>query len=110
MGSMHTGIEDRSKHLPELAAYFAERAEGGVGLSVTGGYAPNWHGWLLPFGSLMTSRSLADKHRIVTDAVHEHDGKIALQILHAGRYGYHPFKRAASSINRRSRRSDARRR
>ncbi len=97
MGSMHTGMEDRAKHLPELAAYFAERAEGGVALSVTGGYAPNWHGWLLPFGSLMTSAKLADKHRIVTDAVHEHDGKIALQILHAGRYGYHPFKRAASA-------------
>ncbi|WP_332644106.1 NADPH-dependent 2,4-dienoyl-CoA reductase [Aeromicrobium sp.] len=97
MGSMHTGLEDRAKHLPELAAYFAERARGGVALSVTGGYAPNRHGWLLPFGSLMTSKKLADKHRLVTDAVHEHDGKIAMQILHAGRYGYHPFKRAASS-------------
>ncbi len=97
MGSMHTGLEDRAKHLPELAAYFAERAKGGVALSVTGGYAPNRHGWLLPFGSLMTSTKLADKHRLVTDAVHEHDGKIAMQILHAGRYGYHPFKRAASS-------------
>ena len=97
MGSMHTGLEDRAKHLPELAAYFAERAKGGVALSVTGGYAPNWHGWLLPFGSLMTSEKLADKHRLVTDAVHEHDGKIAMQLLHAGRYGYHPFKRAASS-------------
>jgi len=98
MGSMHTGMEDRAKHLPELAAYFAERAKGGVALSVTGGYAPNWHGWLLPFGSLMTSKRLADKHRIVTDAVHEHDGKIAMQLLHAGRYGYHPFKRGASTI------------
>jgi 2,4-dienoyl-CoA reductase (NADPH2) len=98
MGSMHTGLEDRAKHLPELAAYFAERANGGVALSVTGGYAPNWHGWLLPAGSLMASTRLADKHRVVTDAVHEHDGKIALQILHAGRYGYHPFKRAASTI------------
>jgi len=98
MGSMHTGLEDRSKHLPELAAYFAERAKGGVALSVTGGYAPNRHGWLLPLGSLMTSKKLADKHRLVTDAVHEHDGKIAMQILHAGRYGYHPFKRGASTI------------
>ncbi len=98
MGSMHTGMEDRVKHLPELAAYFAERAKGGVALSVTGGYAPNWHGWLLPFGSKMTSSRLADKHRVVTDAVHEHDGKIALQLLHAGRYGYHPFKRGASTI------------
>ncbi|MET1038035.1 MAG: NADPH-dependent 2,4-dienoyl-CoA reductase [Aeromicrobium sp.] len=98
MGSMHTGLEDRAKHLPELAAYFAERAKGGVALSVTGGYAPNWHGWLLPFGSQMTSARLADKHRVVTDAVHEHDGKIAMQLLHAGRYGYHPFKHAASTI------------
>ncbi|MRJ75713.1 NAD(P)-binding protein [Aeromicrobium sp. SMF47] len=98
MGSMHTGLEDRAKHLPELAAYFGERAAGGVALSVTGGYAPNWHGWLLPFGSQMTSRRFADKHRIVTDAVHEHDGKIVMQLLHAGRYGYHPFKRAASAI------------
>jgi 2,4-dienoyl-CoA reductase (NADPH2) len=97
MGSMHTGMEDRARHLPELAAYFAARAKGGVALSVTGGYAPNWHGWLLPFGSLMTASRLADKHRVVTDAVHEHDGKIALQLLHAGRYGYHPFKRAAST-------------
>jgi 2,4-dienoyl-CoA reductase (NADPH2) len=98
MGSMHTGLEDRARHLPELAAYFAERAKGGVALSVTGGFAPNWHGWLLPFGSQMTSRRLADKHRLVTDAVHEHDGKIAMQLLHAGRYGYHPFKRGASTI------------
>ena len=60
-------LEDRAKHLPKLAAYFAERAEGGVGLSVTGGYAPNWHGWLLPFGSLMTidaaRRQAPDRHR-----------------------------------------------
>ena len=97
MGSMHTGMEDRAKHLPELAAYFAERAKGGVALSVTGGYAPNWHGWLSPFGSVMTSKRFADKHRIVTDAVHEHDGKIVMQLLHAGRYGYHPFKRSAST-------------
>ena len=97
MGSMHTGMEDRAKHLPELAAYFAERAKGGVAMSVTGGYAPNWHGWLSPFGSVMTSKRFADKHRIVTDAVHEHDGKIVMQLLHAGRYGYHPFKRAAST-------------
>ncbi|WP_456696657.1 oxidoreductase [Aeromicrobium sp. P5_D10] len=98
MGSMHTGLEDRAKHLPELAAYFAERAKGGVALSVTGGYAPNWHGWLLPMGSQMTSKRFADKHRIVTGAVHEHDGKIVMQLLHAGRYGYHPFKRGASTI------------
>ncbi|MDQ3158316.1 MAG: NADPH-dependent 2,4-dienoyl-CoA reductase [Actinomycetota bacterium] len=98
MGSMHTGMEDRAKHLDQLAAYFAERAKGGVALAVTGGYAPNWHGWLLPAGSLMASKRMADKHRVVTDAVHEHDGKIAMQILHAGRYGYHPFQKGASKI------------
>lgn len=98
MGSMHTGMEDRAKHLDELAAYFGERAKGGVALSITGGYSPNWHGWLLPAGSLMASKRMADKHRLVTDAVHEHDGKIAMQLLHAGRYGYHPFQRGASRI------------
>jgi len=97
MGSMHTGMEDRIRHLPELAAYFAERARGGVALSVTGGFAPNREGWLLPFGSLLASRVAADKHRVVTEAVHEHGGKIALQVLHAGRYGYSPFKKAPSS-------------
>jgi 2,4-dienoyl-CoA reductase (NADPH2) len=97
MGSMHTGMEDRAKHLPELAAYFAERAEGGVALSVTGGYAPDWRGWLAPLGSTMASARLADRHRLVTDAVHQHGGKIALQLLHAGRYGYSPFKNGVSA-------------
>ncbi|GAA2894368.1 NADPH-dependent 2,4-dienoyl-CoA reductase [Actinoplanes cyaneus] len=96
MGSMHTKLEDRERDLPKLAAYFAERAKGGVGLMVTGGYAPTWRGWLAPFGSTMATRRHADRHRIVTDAVHEHDGKIILQVLHAGRYGYHPFIQSAS--------------
>jgi 2,4-dienoyl-CoA reductase (NADPH2) len=97
MGSMHTGLEDRSKNYPRLAAYFAERAKGGVGLMVTGGFAPNREGWLLPFASMLTSESAARKHRVITDAVHEHDGKIALKILHAGRYGYHPLCVAPSA-------------
>ena len=100
MGSMHTKLEDRAKDLPKLAAYFAERAEGGVGLMVTGGYAPNWNGWLLPFGSMMTTTGQAKRHRIVTDAVHgagDGDAKILMQILHAGRYGYHPFSVSAST-------------
>jgi 2,4-dienoyl-CoA reductase (NADPH2) len=97
MGSMHTGMEDRAKHLPELAAYFAERARGGAGLIVTGGYAPNVRGWLLPFGSMMTRRRHADRHRLVTDAVHAEGGAIALQILHAGRYGYTPLNVSASA-------------
>ncbi|MBC9226861.1 NAD(P)-binding protein [Aeromicrobium sp. 636] len=97
MGSMHTGLEDHAKDIPKLAAYFAERAKGGVALSITGGFAPSWRGWLLPFGSEMSRKRHADKHRLVTDAVHEHDGKIALQVLHAGRYGYSPFKKGVSS-------------
>ncbi|MDQ6524601.1 NADPH-dependent 2,4-dienoyl-CoA reductase [Nocardioides sp. LHD-245] len=97
MGSMHTGLEDRPWHIDELAAYFAERARGGVGLIVTGGYSPNIRGWLLPFGSQMTTRLNAHRHRRVTDAVHENGGRIALQILHAGRYGYTPFSVSASA-------------
>ncbi|NUR07026.1 MAG: NADPH-dependent 2,4-dienoyl-CoA reductase [Nocardioidaceae bacterium] len=97
MGSMHTGMEDRAKHLPELAAYFAERARGGAGLIVTGGYSPNVRGWLLPFASMMTSRRHADAHRQVTGAVHDEGGAIALQLLHAGRYGYTPLNVSASA-------------
>lgn len=97
MGSMHTGLEDRPWHVDEMAAYFAERARGGVGLIVTGGYAPNVRGWLLPFGSQMTTRMNAHRHQRVTEAVHEHGGRIALQILHAGRYGYTPFSVSASA-------------
>ncbi|HEY0474402.1 MAG TPA: NADPH-dependent 2,4-dienoyl-CoA reductase [Kribbella sp.] len=98
MGSMHTGLEDRAKDLPKLAAYFAERARGGVGLMVTGGYAPNRTGRLTPFGSRLTSRRQALRHRVVTDAVHAEGGLIALQILHAGRYAYHPFSVSASAL------------
>lgn len=98
MGSMHTGLEDRLSDLPKLAAYFAERARGGVGLMVTGGYAPNRTGWLTPFGSTLSTRRQARKHRILTDAVHAEGGKIALQILHAGRYSYHPFSVSASAL------------
>ncbi|MGH2906871.1 MAG: FAD-dependent oxidoreductase [Solirubrobacterales bacterium] len=97
MGSMHTKLEDRASDIPKLAAYFGERARGGAGLIVTGGYAPNRRGWLLPFAGEMTSKRDAKTHRPVTDAVHEHDGKIALQILHAGRYSYHPFSLSASA-------------
>ncbi len=98
MGSMHTGLEDYAWDVPKLAAYFAERAKGGVGLIVTGGYAVNRRGWLKPFAGEMTSRMHAARHRAVTDAVHAHDAKIILQLLHAGRYGYHPFSEGASTI------------
>jgi 2,4-dienoyl-CoA reductase (NADPH2) len=98
MDSMPTGLEDRAKHYPRLAAYFAERAAGGVGLIVTGGIAPNIAGWAKPFaGSLMAPWQVA-RHRKVTEAVHNEGGHICMQILHTGRYGYHPFTVAPSAI------------
>jgi 2,4-dienoyl-CoA reductase (NADPH2) len=96
MGSMHTGLEDRVRDIPALAAYVAARARGGVGLIVTGGFAPDRRGWLKPFASEMTSRLQAMRHLEVTEAVHQEGGAIALQVLHAGRYGYHPFSVSAS--------------
>ncbi|MBF6273661.1 MULTISPECIES: NADPH-dependent 2,4-dienoyl-CoA reductase [Nocardia] len=98
MGSMHTGLEDRAWDTNRLAAYFAERARGGVGLIITGGYAPNREGWLLPLGAKLTIKTEAYRHRAITRAVHAEGGKIALQILHAGRYAYVPFSVSASSI------------
>ena len=98
MGSMHTGLEDNPKHFGRLANYFAERARGGVGLIVTGGFAPNIEGWLSPFGSRLASSRAAQRHRPIVDAVHAEGGRIALQILHAGRYGYHPLSVAPSKI------------
>ena len=98
MGSMHTGLEDRASDFPKLAAYFAERAAGGVGLIVTGGFAPNIVGWLKPFASRMSMPWHPRRHRQVTSAVHAHDGKICLQLLHAGRYAYHPLSVSASKL------------
>jgi 2,4-dienoyl-CoA reductase (NADPH2) len=98
MGSIHTGLEDRARDTGRLAAYFAERARGGVALIITGGYAPNRTGWLLPFGAKLTNRIEARRHRRITTAVHDEGGKIALQILHAGRYSYQPLSVSASSI------------
>ena len=97
MGSMHTGLED-GRDLTKLAAYFRERAEGDVGLMVTGGFAPNIAGWAKPFAGRLTTSGAARRHRVVTEAVHQADGKIALQILHTGRYGYHPLAVAPSRI------------
>jgi 2,4-dienoyl-CoA reductase (NADPH2) len=97
MGSMHTGLEDRAGNAPRLAAYFAERARGGAALMVTGGYAPNNAGTLYPLASKLTTDRETRQHRVVTDAVHEAGGRIALQILHAGRYAYHPYSVSAST-------------
>ena len=98
MGSMHTGLEDRFYNYPKLAAYFGERAKGGVGLIITGGISPNRQGWLLPAGGTMNSLADIPHHRLVTHAVHKYGGKILMQILHAGRYGYQPFVVSASPI------------
>ncbi|MEV6062372.1 NADPH-dependent 2,4-dienoyl-CoA reductase [Nocardia asteroides] len=98
MGSMHTGLEDRAWDTNKLAAYFAERARGGVGLIITGGYAPNRTGWLAPFGGKLTTKSEAYRHRTITKAVHAEGGKIAIQILHAGRYSYMPTSVSASAV------------
>ena len=96
MGSMHLLLEDKAKDLPKLAAFYAERAKGGVGLIVTGGFAMNRTAWLLPMAGKLTTQREAGNHRQITDAVHEHDSKIALQLLHAGRYAYHPLSVSAS--------------
>ncbi|OTG83655.1 NADPH-dependent 2,4-dienoyl-CoA reductase [Acinetobacter sp. ANC 4648] len=98
MGSMHTGLEDRFYNYPKLAAYFGERAKGGVGLIITGGISPNRQGWLLPVGGTMNTLGDVAPHRLVTHAVHKHGAKILMQILHAGRYGYQPFVVSASPI------------
>ena len=98
MGSMHTGLEDRFYHYGKLAAFYRERARGGVGLIVTGGISPNRQGWLLPFGGTLNVAGDVLNHRRVTRAVHEEGGKILLQILHAGRYGYQPLVVSASKL------------
>ena len=98
MGSMHLGLEEEKNGLEKLAAFYAERAAGGVGLIVTGGVSPNRQGWLLPFAARMSHKKHAKEHQVITEAVHQHQGKICLQILHAGRYGYHPFVVAPSAI------------
>jgi 2,4-dienoyl-CoA reductase (NADPH2) len=98
MGSMHTGLEDRAAGYPKLAAYLAERAAGGAGLIVTGGIAPNVAGWVAPFAGKLSTRRELPRHRLVTDAVHAAGGKVCMQILHAGRYAYHPFAVAPSAL------------
>ena len=98
MGSMHTGLEDRAKDYPKLAAYFAERARGGVGLIVTGGIAPNRAGWVAPLAGKLSAGREVHRHKLVTEAVHAEGGKICMQILHSGRYGYHPLAVSASNL------------
>jgi len=98
MGSMHTGLEEEKNGWSKLAAFYEERAKGGVGLIVTGGVSPNIRGRVAPFGGDMTMPWHPKKHKEVTEAVHKYDTKICLQLLHTGRYAYHPFSVSASAI------------
>ncbi len=98
MGSMHTGLEDRADDYPKLARYFEDRARGGVGLIVTGGIAPNVAGWAKPFAGKLTNRRELARHRLVTEAVHGAGGRVCMQILHTGRYAYHPLAVAPSRL------------
>jgi len=98
MGSMHTGLEESQNGFARLAAFYAARARGGVALIVTGGIAPNLVGRLEPRASQLSFAWQVGKHRQVTDAVHAAGGRIAMQILHAGRYAYHPLSVAPSAI------------
>lgn len=98
MGSMHTGLEEHKEGLHKLAAFYEERAKGGVGLIVTGGFSPNLRGRLHPFSAEFSKAKHARAHQVVTEAVHRQGGKIALQLLHAGRYAMHPFAQSASAI------------
>src|SRR6186713_506626 len=98
MRSMHTGLEDRARDFPKLAAYFAARARGGAGLLVSGGIAPNRAGWGFPFAGKLSSAGEVARHQLVTDAVRAEGGKICMQILHTGRYAYHPFAVAPTAL------------
>ena len=98
MGSMHVGLEEAKDGFARMAAFYAERAAGGVGLIVTGGIAPNDRARPMPGGARMTTEEEAAKHRVVTQAVHDAGGKIAMQILHFGRYAYHPELVAPSAL------------
>ena len=98
MGSMHVGLEEAPGGYERMAAFYAERTKGGVGLIVTGGISPNDAGLTFAGGNKLDTRQEAEKHKVVTQAVHDAGGKIALQILHTGRYSYQPDIVAPSAI------------
>jgi 2,4-dienoyl-CoA reductase (NADPH2) len=98
MGSMHTGLEEEKGGFEKLAAFYEARAKGGVGLIVTGGVSPNMRGRIAPFGSELSHFWHVNKHKQVTDAVHKYPTKICLQLLHTGRYAFHPFSVAPSKV------------
>jgi 2,4-dienoyl-CoA reductase (NADPH2) len=105
MGSMHTGLEDIGNSHDRMAAFYAARAKGGVGLIVTGGFAPNQDSIVMQGARSSTTKPRPHKHRVITDAVHAHGGKICVQILHTGRYAYHKRPVAPPRSRRRSIRS-----
>lgn len=98
MGSMHTGLEEGWHNRKRLKAFYEARAKGGTGMIITGGYSPNLRGKLTPISSSFNNFYDVIKHKAYTDVVHQHGGKICLQLLHAGRYAYHPFNQAPSAI------------
>lgn len=98
MGSMHLGLEERPDGFKRMAAFYAERARGGVALIVTGGIGPNPEAAVFAGGALMVSEQDVANHRVVTEAVHAEDGKICMQILHTGRYAYNPKLIAPSAV------------
>jgi len=98
MGSMHTGLEEEKEGFHKLAAFYAARAKGGVGLIITGGIAPDVFGRLAPNSAKLTNEREVRSHKLITEAVHKEGGKICMQILHAGRYAHHPLALAPSSI------------
>ncbi|TLU59994.1 NADPH-dependent 2,4-dienoyl-CoA reductase [Thalassotalea litorea] len=98
MGSMHTGLEEETNGFEKLAAFYEARAKGGVGLIVTGGISPNFRGRVAPMGSELSKFWHVNKHKAITEAVHKYPTKICLQLLHTGRYAYHPFSVSASAI------------
>lgn len=90
MGSMHTGLEESPKHFSRLAAFFRQRVEGGAGLIITGGVSPSDAGRAMPGGAALLTQDDADAHTVIPQAVHDAGGRICLQLLHTGRYGFHP--------------------
>ncbi|MEZ4988428.1 MAG: hypothetical protein R2795_25955 [Saprospiraceae bacterium] len=98
MGSMHTMLEEVPGGFPRAAAFYGERARGQVGLIVTGGIAPNEEGCVGPHAAMLTNEDEVARHRLITEAVRAEDGVICMQILHTGRYGYHPKIVAPSAL------------
>lgn len=102
MGSVHLSLEEAERGFERMAAFYAERARGGAGLIVTGGIAPDERGRPFPDGAKMTTEAEAEQHALVTETVHREGGRIAMQILHTGRYAHHPDLFAPAPARRRS--------